>query len=60
LAGSPDEWILGHVDDVAAVLMALTEHAIKIDDRAWLRRHVWWRLLAYQLSNELPTAPLDG
>ena len=26
-------------DDVAAVLMALTEHAIKIDDRAWLRRH---------------------
>jgi hypothetical protein len=40
--------------------MALTEHALAIDDRSWLRKHIWWRLLAHQLSNELSTAPLDG
>jgi hypothetical protein len=36
------------------VLIALTEHAMAIDDRAWLRRHVWWRALAYRLRNDLP------
>jgi len=41
-------------------LIALTELAMAIDDRPWLRRHIWWRLLSYQLRNELPTAPLDG
>jgi hypothetical protein len=52
--------ILGHVDDVAAVLIALTEHAMAIDDREWLRRHVWWRALANALSNDKPGLPLDG
>ena len=55
-----DARIVEHVDDIGAVLIALTEHATKIDDRVWLRRHIWWRLLAHQLRNELPTAPLDG
>ena len=31
-----------------------------IDDRAWLRRHVWWRALSYCLRNNLPSTPLDG
>jgi hypothetical protein len=60
LGDASDEWILLHVDDVAFVLMALCEHALAIDDKAWLRKHIWWRLLAHQLSNELPTEPLDG
>ena len=60
LGDATDEWILSHVDDVAAVLMALTEHAIAIDDRVWLRRHVWFRALAYALSNDKPGTPLDG
>jgi hypothetical protein len=60
LGDATDEWILAHVDDVAAVLMALTEHAINIDDKAWLRRYVWWRALAYALSNDKPGPPLDG
>jgi len=38
----------------------LTEHAVAIDDRAWLRRHIWWRLLAYCLRNDRPSKPLDG
>jgi hypothetical protein len=60
LGDASDQWIPAHVDDICLVLSALTDHAIAIDDRPWLRRHVWWRLLAYQLTNELPTAPLDG
>jgi hypothetical protein len=38
----------------------VTDHAMAIDDRAWLRRYVWWRALAYRLRNDLPTASLDG
>jgi hypothetical protein len=51
---------LAHVDDVCAVLIALTKRAMEADDRAWLRRHVWWRALAYALRNDKPTPPLDG
>jgi hypothetical protein len=40
--------------------MAPTEHALAIDDRPWLRKDIWWRLLAHQLGNELSTAPIDG
>jgi hypothetical protein len=60
LGDTSDEWIVEHVDDVATVLIALTEHAVKTDDRAWLRRHVWWHALAYALSNDKPGPPLDG
>jgi hypothetical protein len=42
------------------VLIALTQHAMDIDDRPWLRRHVWWRALAYCLRNDMPGTPLDG
>jgi hypothetical protein len=54
-----DQQIVAQVGDITAALIALTEHAVDIDDGPWLRRHVW-RLLAHQLNNELPTAPLDG
>jgi hypothetical protein len=54
LGGASDEWILAHVDDICLVLSELTDHAVDIDDRPWLRRHLWWRLLAYQLTNEGP------
>jgi hypothetical protein len=47
LGDASDAWIVEHVDDVATVLIALTQHAMDIDDRPWLRRHVWWRALAY-------------
>jgi hypothetical protein len=60
LGDASDEWILAHVDDVAAVLLALTKRAMEADDRAWLRRHVWWRALAYCLRNDLPAPQLDG
>ena len=40
--------------------MAPTEHAVAIDDRPWLRRHVWWRALAYALGNDKATPPPDG
>lgn len=60
LGDASDEWILAHVDDICLVLSALTDHAIAIDDRPWLRRHVWWRALAYCLRNNLSGAPLDG
>jgi hypothetical protein len=57
LGDASDEWILDHVDDICLMLVELTKHAVDIDDRAWLRRHVWWRLLAHQLRNELSTDP---
>jgi hypothetical protein len=60
LGDASDEWILAHVDDMCLVLSALTDHAIAIDDRPWLQRHIWWRLLSYQLRNELPAASLDS
>jgi hypothetical protein len=60
MAERSDEWIVAHVDDVCAVLTTLTEHAVAIDDRLWLRRYVWWRALAYALSNGKPGTPLDG
>jgi hypothetical protein len=60
MADVDDRWIIEHVNDICLVLVKLTEHAVAIDDRPWLRRHLWWRLLAHQLSNELPTAQLDG
>jgi hypothetical protein len=43
--------ILAHVDDITLVLVELTKHAIDIDDRPWLQRHIWWQLLSYQLRN---------
>ncbi len=33
---------------------------MKIDDRPWLKRYVWWRSLSYCLRNDLPAPPLDG
>jgi hypothetical protein len=60
LGDASDEWILAHVDDICLVLSALTEHAVAIDDRKWLRRHVWWRALAYCLRNDLPAVELDS
>jgi hypothetical protein len=54
LGDTNDGWILAHVDDICLVLIELTKHAIDIDDRRWLRRHVWWRLLAHQLAMNCP------
>jgi hypothetical protein len=34
LGDTSDEWILAHVDDVCAVPVALTEHAMTIGDWA--------------------------
>ena len=33
MADADDRWIVEHVDDVAAVLIALTKHATAINDR---------------------------
>jgi hypothetical protein len=33
MAERRDAWIVAHVDDVLAVLLALTDHAMAIDDR---------------------------
>jgi hypothetical protein len=60
LGNASDEWILDHVDNITLVLVELMKHAIAIDERPWLRRHIWWHALAYALSNNKSGPPLDG
>jgi hypothetical protein len=60
LGDASDQWIVEHVDDITLILHLLTIDAEKKGDRNWLRRHVWFRALAYRLDNGLAGSPLDG